>query len=140
MTTLLDAVTDLVAARGVDRARASMIAVYLADRCAGLSLTTVHSSSRSSLRRDVYLVTHLGLTPPQIGAWLALIRGTRAVRQRDGRLVGGYPGMIEVLATGVMEDCQLQRFQRLAQIAAHGHFAGACRPRETHVLRRSVTG
>lgn len=63
MTTLLDAVTDLVTAHGADRARASMIAVYLADRCAGLNLSTVHSSSRSPLRRDRYLVTQLGLTP-----------------------------------------------------------------------------
>jgi hypothetical protein len=113
----LDRLVDLVAAHGMDRDRASLIATYLADRCAGLSIATLHSSSTASLRQDAFLVEHLGLDRRQLTAWVALLRGTRPVRRRDGEIVGGRPGFVEAAASSDSAESAL-RFRRLAQRAA----------------------
>lgn len=134
----LQSIVDLVAANGMDRAKATLITMYIADRCAGLSMATVHSSSRSSLHRDEYLLEQLALSHQQISAWLALIRGTRAVRQRDGRIAGGCPGMTQVVATGTMDAQQLRRFRRLAKYAAVGRPADLRRPGASRPAYRSL--
>lgn len=121
MGAALDHVVDVVARHGMARERAELIAEYIADRCAGFSLTTVHSSGHSSLHRDGFLLRQMGLRPRQIGAWLALIRGTRPVRDRAGRLVGGRPGLLEAASTGHVTATDMRRFDRLAFVAVHGH-------------------
>jgi hypothetical protein len=120
----LDRLISMVAGYGMDRDRAAMIASYLADRCAGLSVSTLHSSSTGALRSDPYLVDQLGLGRRQIAAWLALMRGTRAVRRRNGDLVGGCRGFIEDAARSGPAEAS-PRFQRLAQLAA-GNAAQPC--------------
>jgi len=113
----IDTVADLVHSRGAPRAECLAIAYYIADRSAGLSLATVHSSSRSALRADAFLTHEMRLTPRQVRAWLALIRGTGCV-QRRGRTHGGRPGMVQALATGRVSEREQMRFDRLAHIAA----------------------
>lgn len=113
----LERLVDLVAESGMERERATTIAYYLADRCAGVRLSTLHSSSRVSLRRDAFLVERLGLSPGEITAWLALVRGTRPVRRRSGEIVGGHPGFIEAAAQSETAETD-PRFRRLAQRAA----------------------
>lgn len=122
----LDALVGLVSAAGLEPARAAAIAEYVTDRCAGLSVASVHSSTHSSLRRDTFLRQNMALSSRQIGAWVALIRGTRAVRRRsDGRVVGGQPGLIEVIARGTLDEEQVRRFRRLAKVAAVGNARAA---------------
>jgi hypothetical protein len=116
----VDTVASWVAARGADREQACLIADYIADRCAGLSIASVHSSEHSSLVRDDYLVRQLGLSRRQVTAWLALIRGTRAVH-RDGKTYGGCPGLVESIASGRIGPRERRRFERLAHMAATGH-------------------
>lgn len=117
----MEALVGLVSSAGLERERATAIAEYVTDRCAGLSVASVHSSTHSSLRRDTFLRQNMALSSRQIGAWVALIRGTRAVRRRsDGRVVGGQPGLIEVMARGQLNQEHLRRFQRLARVAAVG--------------------
>jgi hypothetical protein len=116
----IDTVSERVSACGVDLEDSRAIAYYIADRCAGLSIASAHSSSHSSLHHDPYLVQQLGLEPRQISAWLALIRGTRSVA-RNGRTSGGSPGMVETLVSGRMRSADQQRLNRLAFIAATGH-------------------
>jgi hypothetical protein len=118
MTASLDDLVELVAAHGMARHRARIIAEYLADRCSSLSLASLHSSSHSSLRFDRYLVDELGLDRHQVSAWIALIRGTRAVHRRDGRTVGGFPGLLESLHRGPLRPEQRRRFERLAHVAS----------------------
>jgi hypothetical protein len=118
----LERLVDLVAEFGMERERATTIAYYLADRCSGVRLSTLHSSSRVSLRRDAFLVEQVGLGARQITAWLALVRGTRPVRRRSGEIVGGRPGFIEVAVQSETAETD-QRFRRLAQRAA------GCTPR-----------
>jgi hypothetical protein len=112
----LDRLVEFVAAHGMDREKASLIAVYLADRCAGLSVATLHSSSTAAVRMDPFL-NQLGLSHCQIAAWLALVRGTRAVRRQRGDLVGGRPGFVEVAVSSEGAE-SIPRFQRLASLAA----------------------
>jgi hypothetical protein len=116
----VDAITYLVSRHGVPRERAALIADYICDRCANLSLATVHSSSTSALHRDAFLTQHMQLTRRQIAAWVALIRGTRPVRARDGRTIGGFPGMLQTLAGDRIEPAQMRRYERLAYVAATG--------------------
>lgn len=113
----LDRLIDLVTGYGVDRDQVATVADYLADRCAGASLATLHSSATVSLRQDAFLVEHLGLSRQQISAWLALLRGTRAVRRRDGGIVGGRPGFIEIAVHSDSAE-SVERFRRLAARAA----------------------
>ena len=113
----LDRLVDLIVAHGMDRDRASLIATYLADRCAGLTIATLHSSSTASLHGDGFLVANLALDRRQITAWLTLLRGTRAVRRRNGEVVGGCPGFIEAAASSASAE-SLARYRRLARIAA----------------------
>lgn len=120
MDASLRAVVDMVVAAGADSQRASVVCEYVADRCATLTVATAHSSSHASLRNDAYLTGVLGLDQAQIAAWLALVRGTRRVRRADGRVVGGCPGLLEVIATGRLDDRARRRFARLARIAACG--------------------
>ena len=132
MGAALAAVIDLVARSGMERDRAENIAEYIADRCAGLSLTTVHSSGHSALRRDGYLVGQMGLRPRQIGAWLALVRGTRTARGRNGRVAGGFPGLPEACASGRIPPESRRRYERLAFVAAHGHPQRPCAAQSPH--------
>lgn len=127
---LLERLVELVAAQGMERELAEDIVYYLADRCATMSLATVHSSSATSMQGDAFLVERLGLERSQISAWIALLRGTRAVRRHDGEVAGGCPGFIEVAATDGSAETQL-RFRRLAQRAAGGVALAA--PSEKHV-------
>jgi hypothetical protein len=101
----------------MDRERASVIAYYLADRCADFQLSTLHSSSTAPLRRDAFLVDRLGMDRTQITARLTLLRGTRPVRRPNGAIVGGRPGFIEA-AAGSDSAESIPRFRRLAQRAA----------------------
>jgi hypothetical protein len=117
MPSPLEELVDLVAMQGMPRERAETITCYVADRSVGLSLSTVHSSARSALRHDPFLLDSMALTQGQIRAWLALVRGTRAVRRANGKVVGGCPGFVEA-RLGEMTDLQLERFRRLARTAA----------------------
>lgn len=117
MTGHLDQVIALVTAHGGDPEATAAAVVYLAERTAGLSVATAHSSPHSSPRFDTYLRSHLRLTGRQIGALLCLIRGSRAVR-RGSSTVGGHPSMVAVLATGTVTPADRRRFERLARIAA----------------------
>jgi hypothetical protein len=118
MPSALDIAIDLVIAQGGDPDRTRTIAIYIADRSSGLSLASAHSSSCSSLRRHRYLLEAMQLTPRQIGGWLALLRGTRTARRGDGRVTGGKPSLIQVLATGTLTDARRARFTQLARRAA----------------------
>jgi hypothetical protein len=130
----LDRLIALVAEYGLDCDQAAMIASYLADRCAGLRVSTLHSSSTASLRTDPFLVDQLGLGRRQIAAWLALLRGTRAVRRSNGELVGGCRGFIEDAArSGPAESSR--RFQRLAKLAAGNDVPARCQPPAPSVSR-----
>ena len=120
MSRPIDTVVYLVSRYGMPHGRAALIADYVCERCARLSLTTVHSSGTSSLPRDPFLLQQMQLNRRQIAAWVALIRGTRPVRTRDGRTLGGCPGMLQVLAANRIEPDQMRRFERLAFIAATG--------------------
>jgi len=115
----IDAVVALVVRHGAEEDDARGIATYIADRCAGLSLASVHSSGHSSLKRDAFLVRQCRLSPRQVSAWLALIRGTRAVR-RNGRTYGGCPGVVESILIGTLEPERWARYDRLARVAATG--------------------
>jgi hypothetical protein len=117
-TPALEYVSGLVSHHGLAPERADLLADYITDRCAGLSLASAHSSSFSNLYNDTFLVHDMRLTRRQISAWLALIRGTRAVRLKDGRVTGGYPGLVEVLAVGELDPARRRRFERLAARAA----------------------
>lgn len=132
---VLGRLVELVTAHGMDPDRAATIAAYLADRCAGLSIASAHSSAHSSLARDPYLRDRLELTATQISAWLALVVGTRAVRRR-GRRVGGHPGFIAAVATGPLSVEQRLRFAGLADRAAGESTAAPCRPVGRHLGRR----
>ena len=141
---MLQAVVDLVAGSGANPERASLICEYIADRCAVLTVATAHSSSHSSLRRDPFLASRMGLRPEQIGAWISLLRGTRAVRRADGRIVGGCPGVVQVLRTGQIDEPTRRRFARLARTAAGGRSeatpttsAHVRHNRQLHPTRRS---
>jgi hypothetical protein len=124
----------LVTAHGMDPGKATLIATYLADRCAGVSVATLHSSSTASLRTDPFLVEKLGLGRRQIAAWLALMRGTRAVRRRNGDLAGGCRGFIEDAArSGPAESSP--RFQRLARLAAGHDVPHRCEPSAPPISR-----
>jgi len=112
-------VADLVASKGEKADRATTIAEYIADRCAGLSLASVHSSGHASLHRDTFLRQSLGLSNRQVSAWLGLLRGTRPV-YRLGRVVGGLPGLAECLVAGSVDEEAMRRFDRLATVAATG--------------------
>jgi len=115
----LDSVVRLVESCGADADESRRIAHYITDRCAGLSLSTLYSSTHSALTRDDFLGNRAGLSPRQIRAWLALIRGTRSVR-RHGRTYGGCRGLIEAVATGEVTPDERSRFERLARVAARG--------------------
>jgi hypothetical protein len=115
----LDTVVDWVCAHGANHDQAHAIAHFVADRCAGLTIASAHSSGHSSLRQDPYLVHRLRLNRRQISAWLALIRGTRPITSK-GRTVGGRPGLIEMLVAGELESTDRRRFERLAHVAATG--------------------
>ena len=128
----LDELVDLVGEHGMDPTRAATIAAYIADRCAGLSLATVHSSAHSSLHNDAFLLDRCALSRSQVAAWLALVRGTRPVR-RGHRLVGGQPGFVEAVARGSLDVQQLSRFRALARRAA-GQPNSACREPAKHAV------
>jgi hypothetical protein len=124
---LVQRVADLVRAHGAEFETCLAVATYVADRAATLSLTTAYSSTRSALTRDRYLTGTLGLTPRQVRAWLALIRGTRTTRGPAGRRYGGRRGLIAALAAGDLTPAERHRFGRLAQIAATGRPTAPCR-------------
>lgn len=129
----LDPLVELVVSHVMPECRARTIAEYLADRCASLSLASLHSSSHSSLRYDRFLTGDLGLEARQLSAWIALLRGTRAVQRRDGRTVGGFPGLLESLLRGPLRPEQQRRFDRLARTAAGSTSSGTdCTDRVRH--------
>lgn len=113
----LDRLIDLVASYGMDRDRAETIANYLADRCAELSVATLHSSSTALVRRDAFLRDKLGLDQRQLAAWVTLLVGTRRVRRREGGSVGGRPGFIQVAVESTSAE-SVERFRRLSRRAA----------------------
>jgi hypothetical protein len=115
----IDHASSLVHSCGADPEESRLIAQYITDRCAGLSLTTLHSSSYSALTHDPFLVNSIGLSRRQIRAWLALIRGTRSVRRGD-RVYGGCRGLIEAARSEQMTARERARFERLARVAANG--------------------
>jgi hypothetical protein len=123
----LDRVAELVHTHGADAEMCRAVAVYVADRAASLSLASAYASTRSALTRDRYLTSTLGLTPRQVRAWLALIRGTRTTRGPDGRRYGGRRGLVAALADGDLTAAEQHRFARLAQIAATGRAPAPCR-------------
>lgn len=128
MLSPLQAVVDLVAAHGMDREKAEQVAYYLADRSSGLRISTIHSSGHSALAHDEFLTCRMGLTVPQIRAWMALLRGTRPVRRANGHIVGGCPGYLEAILTGPVCARQMQRYQFLARRAAGAGASGWYRP------------
>lgn len=115
----IDTVATWVAKAGADEAGAREIAEYVADRCAGLTIASAYASENSSLQNDAFLRQSVGLSPRQIRAWLALVRGTRAV-VRNGRTYGGCPGLVETTVRGRLSAAEHRRFERLARIAATG--------------------
>jgi hypothetical protein len=125
----LEVVADLVHTHGADVEMCRAVAIYVADRAATLSLASAYSSTRSALPRDPYLTGTLRLTPRQVRAWLALIRGTRTTGGRGGRRYGGKRGLIAALAAGDLTPAEQHRFGRLAQIAATGRRPAPCRRR-----------
>jgi hypothetical protein len=127
MAGLLDRVAELVHAHGVDVELCQAVATYVADRAATLSLASAYASTRSALTRDRYLTSTVGLSPRQVRAWLALIRGTRTTRGANGRRYGGRRGLIAALAAGDLSPAEQRRFARLAQIAATGRPSEPCR-------------
>jgi len=133
----VDVVAEWVAARGEDRETARLIAHYLADRCAGLSVASAHSSGSSSLKRDPFLTRDLGLTRRQVSAWLALIRGTRPIH-RAGRTYGGRAGLVQSLATAGPTSAQRSRFERLARVAATGRLPDPHAPARGDLLTPGV--
>ena len=116
----LDAIVDLVVGHGGDRALTRDVLEYIADRICTLQLTTALSSSYSSLRRDPYLSITCGLSWPAISACIKLLRGTRKVVKPDGRVAGGRPGMLQLLADGTITAADRRRFARLARVVADG--------------------
>jgi hypothetical protein len=136
----LGRVAELVQAHGTDAEVSQAVATYVADRAATLSLASAYASTRSALTRDRYLTGTLGLTPRQVRAWLALIRGTRTTRGPAGRRYGGRRGLIVALTVGDLTAAERHRFDRLAQIAATGRppfpAAGVCRHDMTASVRR----
>lgn len=130
----LAALVDLVAEHGMDRDRAATIAVYVADRCAGISLASAHSSGHAALRNDEFLTGRLAMSRPQISAWLALVRGTRPVHRR-GRIVGGHPGFVEATVRGSLDARQRQRFEKLARCATGGQPVDGCCATEPEIRR-----
>jgi hypothetical protein len=126
---VLDRVAELVHAHGADVEVCRAVAIYVADRAATLTVASVYASTRSALTHDSYLTVTLGLSPRQVRAWLALIRGTRTTRGPDGRCYGGRRGLVAALAVGDLSPAEQQRFARLAQIAATGRPPAPCRRR-----------
>jgi len=120
----IESVVELVHSRGASRDDCRLIASYVADRCVGLSIASLHSSSHSALHRDPFLTRQMCLNPRQVRAWLSLIRGTRAV-YRNGRTYGGRRGFIEAVSMGPITDAEKHRFERLAYVAATGRLAGS---------------
>jgi hypothetical protein len=125
----LHRVAELVRTHGADLEVCRAVATYVADRAASLSLSSAYASTRSALTRDRYLTSTLGLTPRQVRAWLALIRGTRTTRGPNGRRYGGRRGLVAALAAGDLTAAEQHRFARLAQIAATGRPSAPCQRR-----------
>jgi hypothetical protein len=130
----IEVVADLVHAHGAARTDAHTIADYLADRIASVTLATAYSSSHSALSRDSFLRHDMQLSPRQIRAWLALLRGTRPVR-RGNRTVGGKPGLVQAFRVDAITDTERRRFQRLAHTAATGRLRG---PRPDTTIRATT--
>lgn len=116
----LDAIVDLVVDHGGDRELTRDVLEYVADRICTLQLTTALSSSYSSLRRDPFLTITCGLSWPPIAACIKLLRGTRKVVKPDGRIAGGRPGMLQMLADETLTPADRRRFAKLARVMADG--------------------
>jgi len=116
---VIDKIATMVHVHGTPLDECRLVASYIADQSAGRTVASLYSSSHSALTNDQFLVRRIGLSPRQVRAWTALIRGTRTI-QREGRTLGGKRGMVEALTIGPIDERERMRFERLAHIAATG--------------------